>query len=35
MQHAFSYACVSATDQNLAMQVEDLTHTGYTRSFQG
>ena len=34
MQHAFGYASVSATDQNLATQVEDLTHAGCTRILQ-
>lgn len=34
MQHTFGYARVSATDQNLATQVEDLTHAGCTRIFQ-
>ena len=34
MQHTFVYARVSATDQNLATQVEDFTHAGCTRIFQ-
>ena len=34
MQHIFGYARVSTTDQNLATQVEDLTHAGCTRIFQ-
>jgi len=34
MQHTFGYARVSATDQNLATQVEDLTLAGCTRIFQ-
>jgi len=34
MQHTFGYARVSATDQNLATQVEDLTQAGCTRIFQ-
>ena len=34
MQHVFGYARVSATDQNLATQVEDLTQAGCTRIFQ-
>lgn len=33
-QHTFGYTRVSATDQNLATQVEDLTHAGCTRIFQ-
>lgn len=32
MQHIFGYARVSATDQNLATQVEDLTKAGCTRT---
>ncbi|MFD2722125.1 recombinase family protein [Hymenobacter monticola] len=34
MQQTFGYARVSATDQNLATQVEDLTQAGCTRIFQ-
>ncbi|MDJ0367920.1 recombinase family protein [Hymenobacter sp. H14-R3] len=34
MQHTFGYARVSATDQNLATQIEDLTRAGCTRIFQ-
>ena len=34
MQHTFGCARVSATDQNLATQVEDLTQAGCTRIFQ-
>lgn len=34
MQHIFGYARVSATDQNLATQLEDLTRTGCTHIFQ-
>lgn len=34
MQHIFGYARVSATDQNLATQVDDLTRAGCTRIFQ-
>lgn len=34
MQHTFGYARVSATDQNLATQVEDLTQAGCTRIFR-
>ena len=34
MQHTFGYARVSAIDQNLATQVEDLTQTGCTHIFQ-
>jgi DNA invertase Pin-like site-specific DNA recombinase len=34
MQHTFGYARVSATDQNLSTQVEDLTHAGCTHIFQ-
>ncbi|MGI4869647.1 MAG: recombinase family protein [Janthinobacterium lividum] len=34
MQHTFGYARVSATDQNLDTQVEDLTRAGCSRIFQ-
>ena len=34
MTHTFGYVRVSATDQNLASQVADLTHAGCTRVFQ-
>jgi DNA invertase Pin-like site-specific DNA recombinase len=34
MQHIFGYARVSATDQNLATQLDDLTHAGCLRIFQ-
>jgi DNA invertase Pin-like site-specific DNA recombinase len=34
MQHTFGYARVSATDQNLATQLDDLTHAGCSRIFQ-
>ncbi|NML64416.1 recombinase family protein [Hymenobacter sp. RP-2-7] len=34
MQHTFGYARVSATDQNLDTQLEDLTRAGCTRIFQ-
>ncbi len=34
MQHTFGYARVSATDQNLATQVEDLAQAGCSRIFQ-
>ena len=34
MQHTFGYARVTATDQNLATQVEDLILAGCTRIFQ-
>jgi DNA invertase Pin-like site-specific DNA recombinase len=34
MQHTFGYARVSASDQNLDTQVEDLTRAGCTRIFQ-
>jgi DNA invertase Pin-like site-specific DNA recombinase len=34
MQHTFGYARVSAIDQKLATQVEDLTQAGCTRIFQ-
>ena len=34
MQHTFGYARVSAADQNLVTQVDDLTQAGCTRIFQ-
>ena len=34
MQHIFGYARVSATDQNLDTQLDDLTRTGCSRIFQ-
>jgi DNA invertase Pin-like site-specific DNA recombinase len=34
MQHIFGYARVSATDQNLDTQLDDLTRAGCTRIFQ-
>jgi DNA invertase Pin-like site-specific DNA recombinase len=34
MQHTFGYARVSATDQNLATQLDDLTRAGCLRIFQ-
>ena len=34
MQHTFGYAHVSAPDQNLVTQVDDLTQAGCTRIFQ-
>jgi DNA invertase Pin-like site-specific DNA recombinase len=34
MQHAFGYARVSAPDQNLDTQLEDLTRAGCSRIFQ-
>ena len=34
MQHTFGYARISATDRNLATQVDDLTRAGCTRLFQ-
>ena len=34
MQHTFGYARVSAADQNLATQVDDITQAGCTRIFQ-
>jgi DNA invertase Pin-like site-specific DNA recombinase len=34
MQHTFGYARVSATDQNLATQLDDLTRAGCARIFQ-
>ena len=34
MQHIFGYARVSATDQNLNTQLEDLTRVGCSRTFQ-
>jgi DNA invertase Pin-like site-specific DNA recombinase len=34
MQHTFGYARVSATDQNLATQLDDLTRAGCSRIFQ-
>ena len=34
MQHLFGYARVSATDQNLDTQLDDLTRAGCTRIFQ-
>jgi hypothetical protein len=34
MPHLFGYARVSATDQSLATQVENLAHAGYSRIFQ-
>jgi len=34
MQHTFGYARVSATDQNLDTQLDDLTRAGCTRIFQ-
>lgn len=35
MQYTFGYARVSANDQKLATQVNDLTHAGCTRIFTG
>jgi len=34
LQHTFGYACVSATDQNLDTQLEDLPRVGCSRIFQ-
>jgi DNA invertase Pin-like site-specific DNA recombinase len=34
MQHLFGYARVSATDQNLATQLDELTRAGCSRIFQ-
>jgi DNA invertase Pin-like site-specific DNA recombinase len=34
MQHTFGYAHVSATNQNLDTQLDDLTRAGYMRIFQ-
>jgi DNA invertase Pin-like site-specific DNA recombinase len=34
MQHIFGYARVSATDQNLDIQLDDLTRAGCSRIFQ-
>ena len=34
MQHIFGYARVSATDQNLDTQLDDLTRAGCSRIFQ-
>ncbi|MVN79215.1 hypothetical protein GO988_23025 [Hymenobacter sp. HMF4947] len=34
MQHIFGYARVSATNRNLATQLDDLTRAGCTRIFQ-
>ena len=34
MQHIFGYARVSASDQNLDTQLDDLTRAGCSRIFQ-